>query len=303
MPNDWENIFRAWSKPPSDTEQERSDNAERIIRHAIQKDPVLSKKNIEVFAQGSYLHNTNVKQDSDVDICIRYMDTFYYDLPSEPPNNPEYFGIIPSEYTMAEFKNSVELALVNRFGRNSVNRGNKAFDIQKNNYRISADVVPCFEHRRYTGQFYNNSAPQYLSGTELRPDKGGRIINWPFENYTNGVEKNKQTKNRYKFSVRILKRLRNEMQNNGVAAAKNVASFLIESLTWKVPNEGYKSEFYSLNIRWVLAHTFNETRNDNTCHEWGEVNELKYLFRSVQAWTREQANSFLYAAWQYIGFE
>ena len=35
----------------------------------------------------------------------------------------------------------------------------------------------------------------------------------------------------------------------------------------------------------------------------GEVNELKYLFRSGQPWTRQQAYGFVAAAWNYIGFE
>jgi len=39
------------------------------------------------------------------------------------------------------------------------------------------------------------------------------------------------------------------------------------------------------------------------CSEWGEVSELKYLFRSPQKWTREQAHKFIDAAWDYIGFE
>ena len=29
--------------------------------------------------------------------------------------------------------------------------------------------------------------------------------------------------------------------------------------------------------------------------------ERKYLFRSGQPWTREQANAFVVAAWQYLG--
>ena len=88
MNKDWETIFRAWSKPPSQSEQERSDNAESMVRDAIEEDQTLSIKTIEVFPQGSYRHNTNVKLDSDVDICIRLMDTFNYQLPIEPPNNP-----------------------------------------------------------------------------------------------------------------------------------------------------------------------------------------------------------------------
>jgi hypothetical protein len=303
MNNDWEPIFRTWSKPPSETEQERCDNAERMIRDAIKADPFLSKKSMEIFTQGSYRHNTNVKQDSDVDICVRLMDTFNYQLPSEPPNTPEYFGITPSNYTQAEFKAAVELALVNKFGKSGVTRGNKAFDVHENSYRVNADVVACFEHRRYTGRFDALGNPEYYSGTQLNPDKGGSIINWPHQNYENGVSKNKSTNNRFKYIIRVLKRLRNDMQENKIAAANNIASFLIESLVWNVPKEGFASDEYVANVRYVLAHTCNETRTIEQCKEWREVNELKYLFNSAQQWTRQQANDFLNAAWNYIGFE
>jgi len=303
MNKDWETTFRSWSKPPSETEQERCDNTERMIRDAINADPTLSKRTIEVFTQGSYRHNTNVKKDSDVDICIRLMDTFNYQLPTDPPNNPEYFGITPSSYTQAQLKASVEAALVNKFGRQGVKRGNKAFDIHENSYRIAADAVACFEHRRYTSKFDGLRNPEYLSRTQLEPDNGGSIINWPHQNYKNSVLKNKQTGNRFKYVIRILKRLRNEMQDNGIAAAKNIASFLIESLVWNVPNEGFASDEYVANVRYILAHTCNETRRDESCSEWGELNELKYLFRSAQPWTREQANKFLNAVWNHTGFE
>ena len=274
----WEDVFRTWARPPSETEQDRSDNAERMIREAIRNDAVLSKRNIDVFAQGSYKHNTNIKQDSDVDICIRYMDTFFYDLPDQSVG-PERFGIEPSVYTLLEFKNAVENALVNKFGRKSVTRGNRAFDIHENSYRVNADVVACFEYRLYTGSFVGGVA-QYDSGTELHPDKGGRIINWPQQNYENGVWKNKQTGTRYKYIVRILKRLRNYMKENKVQAANDIASFLIECLAWNVPNDSYCSDSYISNVRSVLAHLFNETLTDEKCAKWGEVNELKYLFNA-----------------------
>jgi len=58
--------------------------------------------------------------------------------------------------------------------------------------------------------------------------------------------------------------------------------------------------FVSVNM---LAHCFNHTLDDAKCSKWGEVSELKYLFRVNQPWTRQQAHSFLSAAWAYIGFE
>lgn len=301
MNRDWETIFRNWAKPSSDTEQQKYENVERMMREAIKQDKTLSQKNIDVFAQGSYRNNTNVRQDSDVDICVMLKDVFFYDLPEG--KTKDAFQIYDAGYTYQEFKNDVESALINKFGRKEVSRGNKAFDIHANSYRVDADVVPCFEHRRYTGQQNYDGTFYCLSGTEFRPDNGGRAINWPHQHYENGVGKNEVTGNRFKYITRVLKRLRNEMAENGIAAAKPIPSYLIECLVWNAPNEGFGHDTYTADVRYVLAHIFNETIDDAKCSEWGEVNELKYLFRGNQPWTRQQAHNFLSAAWDYIGFE
>lgn len=167
---------------------------------------------------------------------------------------------------------------------------------------MDADVVACLEHRRYTRREPEGKC-LYESGTEFRPDKGGRIINWPRHHYDNGVWKNKETGNRFKYITRVLKRLRNDMVEAGIEAAAPIRSFLIECLVWNVPNEGFEHAEYADDVRYALAHAFNHTISDETCNEWGEVNELKYLFRPSQPWTREQAHEFLGVAWDYVGFD
>lgn len=187
-------------------------------------------------------------------------------------------GLSSSDYTYSAFKNAVEKVLVAKFGRASVKRGNKTFDIHANTYRVDADVVPCFEHRWYTGERLYDGSYYYHSGTEFYHDSGGSVINWPQQHYGNGVAKNEATGNRFKYITRVLKRLRNEMAENGIAAAKPIPSYLIECLVWNVPNEGFGHDTYTDDVRYAMAHTFNETE----CSEWGEVNELKYLFRGNQ---------------------
>lgn len=300
MDRNWELVFRAWSKPSSETEQAKCDNAERMIRDAINSDPTLSTMNIQIFAQGSYKNNTNVKQNSDVDICIRLMDTFYYELP-DSSRNADYFNIEPSHYSYASFKSAVEKALIAKFGREGVKRGNKAFDIHASSYRVDADVVPCFEHRRYF--LMTNNSYGYLSGVEFWSDTGKRVINWPHQHYENGVNKNKNTGGRYKYITRAIKRLRYEMEDKGVMAAKAVPSFLLECMVWNVPDKYFGNSNYLDDVRNVLAFLFNNTLSFESCQEWGEVSELKYLFRESQPWTREQAHSFIDAAWDYIGLD
>lgn len=291
----WEKTFESWGQPPSQAEQEKCENAERAVKKAIAASAALAERSIDVFAQGSYANRTNVRQDSDVDICVLCRDVFFFRLPLGATR--EQYGLTnPATYSYSQFKNEVEAALVKYFDRATVTRGNKAFNLHENTYRIDADIVPCFKHRRYT-------APEaYHEGTELLPDSGAEVINWPRQNYDNGVQKNSDTGRRFKAIVRIMKRLRNHMVDEGIASAKVIPSFLIECLVWNVPNDGFGHDTYTEDVRYTIARLWNETRSDDTCGEWGEINELKYLFRG-QPWTREQVNAFLQAAWDRIGFE
>jgi len=298
----WEDTFKSWAQGPSQTEQEKCERAESLITGIIRRDPRLSQLPIRVFTQGSYSARTNVRLDSDVDICVCLQQTFFYDLTFSPSKNPADHGIGPASIHYPEFKNLVGAALIRELGQAGVTRGNKAFDVHANTYRIDADVVAAFEHHRYLGiADYNGNAPHEL-GTEFHPDNGGQVINWPDHNRQNGIAKNDRTGRKYKRVIRILKRLRNAMQAEGISAAQGVASFLIESLVWNVADPHFRSESYAAIIRSVLAEAFNGTLTVESCSAWVEVNERKYLFHPTQPWTREQAHSFLAAAWDYLGF-
>jgi len=299
MSRNWESIFSTWSKGPSATEQARAENAERQIRQAIQDSEKLKNRNIRVFTQGSYRNRVNVRQDSDVDIGVLCFDTYFPEYPDDNVKAKMAESFVPATYEYATFKNDLEDALVTRFGRAAVTRGSKAFDIKANSYRVESDVAAFFEHRRYT------SATHYHSGVEMIPDNYSppRIKNWPEQHYNNGVTKNTQTSRRYKRVARILKSLSNEMATNGIQSAKDAPSFLIECLVFNAPNHCFDYSSFKPMVRDVLVNLYNDTLNDEKCSEWGEVNELKYLFRSSQPWTRQSAHQFLSDAWDYIGYE
>jgi hypothetical protein len=291
-----EDSFQSWAKAPGQTEQTKCDNAVTAIRKAIDASAALAKRNIRVFAQGSYCNRTNVRQDSDVDVCVLCSDSFFYDLPAGKTNSDFAFST-PAAYGYTQFKNDVGAALTSYFGNGHVVRGDKAFDIHENTYRIAADAVPCFEFRRYSDD------GTWLEGVAFDPDKGTRIQNWPQQNYDNGVAKNSTTGQRFKDVVRILKRLRYKMNDENVAAAAPIPSFLIECLVWNVPNETFALGTYTAVVRESLVHLFNNTMKYEDCKEWGEINELKYLFRSVQPWTLQQAHAFISTVWDYLGFD
>ena len=199
--SDWEETFTSWAKGPGTTEQSKCENAETAIRKAIAADAKLSKVDISIFAQGSYRNRTNVKQDSDVDICVRLNSTFFPDYPAGKTRVD--FGNLAGSITFAEYKELLHAALVAYFGKLAVSRGSKAFDIHANTYRVDADVVATFEHRRYSGQQCADGTYHYLSGIGFETDAGKRILNWPEQAYDNGVAKHESTGRRYKKVIRI----------------------------------------------------------------------------------------------------
>ncbi len=303
MARDWESIFKSWALPPSKTEEERCENAIKAIRDAVRKSPKLGGRNTLVFVQGSYRNRVNVRQDSDVDVGVMLYDYFLSHYPEGTKNSD--FDNYTVDYGFKQFKDELEEALVAHFGRDAVQRGNKAFDIKENSYRVEADVVPLFEYRHY----WENKS--FRCGVALIPDRGGRIENYPErlleswpnnpQHYENGVSKNSDTSRVFKGIVRILKKLRNEMDESGHASAKPIPGFLIECMCWNVPNQYFTGSTWDTCAQSVLGYLWSNTNEDSLCKEWTEVNNFKYLFHVSQPWSRAQAHAFIDALWDYVG--
>lgn len=292
----WEDKFRSWAQSPSQAETQRCENAVGMVRRAVAASNKLKNRNIKVFAQGSYRNRTNVRRESDVDVGVVCFDTFFEEYPQGTTR--ETFGNVAATYTYSQFKSEVGEALTAYFGAQAVTRGNKAFDIKETSHHVEADVAPFFEHRRYRAD------KTFLSGVELRPDNGipHQVINWPEQHYENGNAKNDRTRRSYRALARILKSLRNEMDDARIPAAAPVTGFLSECLTWNVPDAHFSNATHSADLKAALAHLYNGTKTDAGCTDWGEVSELKYLFRANLKWTRQQANDFILAAWRHVGF-
>lgn len=304
MSRDWESSFSTWAQSPSDTEETRCENAIRAIRNAVSNSPKLSARKIKVFTQGSYRNRVNVRQDSDVDIGAMLYQYFLWQYPEGKTHAD--FGNYDADYGYTQFKNELEEALVEHFGRASVKRGNKAFNIEENSYHVEADVVPFFEFRQY----WDNGS--YRAGVALIPDTSSRRIEnyperlidyWPETplHYENGVSKNTETSRRFKGVVRILKRLRNEMADAGNALAQPVPGYLLECMAWNAPNYCFSSATWVDSVQSVLRYLWQNTREAALCKEWYEVDDIKYLFHVSQPWTRQQGHAFIDAAWDYVG--
>lgn len=71
-----EQTLQNWTAPLSQTEEQRAENTIKMIRDAINSCDELKYKDIDIFIQGSYANNTNVRSESDVDVCVMLRDTF-----------------------------------------------------------------------------------------------------------------------------------------------------------------------------------------------------------------------------------
>jgi hypothetical protein len=123
----WEETFQSWAKASGETEQTKCDNAVRAVRKAIDASALLKGRSIRVFAQGSYCNRTNVRTDSDVDVCVLCTEVCFVDYALSEGLTDKDVGLVNHPFTYAEFKNEVEKALRSHFGSAGVSRGNKAF--------------------------------------------------------------------------------------------------------------------------------------------------------------------------------
>ena len=103
-------------------------------------------------------------------------------------------------------------------------------------------MVPCRRYRDYR-QDYRRDESNFIGGVVIYPDNGGMIINYPEQHIANGRIKNNATNYHYKKMVRIMKKMRYLMEDSSYtaysSAAKNVSSFMLESLLWNIENSWY----------------------------------------------------------------
>jgi hypothetical protein len=290
------------AKPASDSEETRMENAIRMVKDALYGKGVIPDREYEVFAQGSYANNTNVRNNSDVDINICYTGAFFYDIPDG--TTKEQYGLTnPSTYSYSRFKDDVERLLVLKFGRDQVVRKNKCIHIKENTYRTDIDVVPTWRYRRYVSP-YNNS---FVEGVKLVSDTNEVVLNFPKQHLLNGRQHNVDTYKRYKKLVRITKRIHINMENDGYYKNQNITSFLLESMVYLLPNRFYR--LYTDSFDWndvlkdAIVFWYNATKDDNDAwKKWTEVSEL-LLLMTGHKWTRSDVNVFTYKMWYYLEFD
>ncbi len=282
-----------WAKPLSETEDAKCVNAQKQLTDAMR---TKFGSDVRVLLQGSYANDTNVRQDSDIDMVVIRNGHYFPDVSSLQPHEQQVYWqstFQPATYTFDRFKADVHAALIEAFP-GAVEHGEKCFKIKANTTRMNADVVASFEHHRHSSP----TVIQY-KGVSFLTKSNVRVDSFPEQHQSNGAAKNDVTGRAYKQMVRILKNVRTELLESGAPEAEPMKSFFIECLVWNVPDTHFNGTTYRDVAREVVAKIWNDMRNPAVSTNYLEVSQLFWLFRG-QSRTPAEAEAFMLKVWNYL---
>jgi hypothetical protein len=296
-----EDKLNRYRQPSSENEQAKQERAERMVRQAVDKwSQDYANISIKHVPKGSYTNNTNVRQDSDVDIAVVRTDYHYFDVSALRPEDRHSGSGTSYPLEGLQFRNSLAQSLKSRFGANCDTTGSTAIELKENDGRVSADIVPSFEFRKYYYDAVGNIS--FHVGQKVYKTDGTTVFNYPDQQLINGRTKNLATGKRYKQLVRILKRAENDLVDAG--KIEPLPSYFMECLMYRVPNAHFNhtgTTPLTDDLTAAIRFIWNATKEDGAAQNWLEPNEIKSLFGGSQKWTMADAHDLTLKVWQLFG--
>lgn len=246
----------------------------------------------EVYLQGSYKNDTNIRGDSDVDLVVQLNSTFHHDLSALSVYETNLFHQKYSDvtYGWSEFKSDVLKALRLYFGTSTVSEGKNCLIVKEGSNRLPADVLVCLQYRKYRS-FPGYNSEKYIEGVHFFSSNGYRwVVNYPKAHYDNGVQKNSvyATKGWFKPTVRIFKNARTHLIHQGVISESLAPSYFLQCLLYNAPNSAfggsYNATFYNI-LKWL-----NDTDISGAICQNGE---LTLFGDAPEQWSLSSARAFI----------
>ena len=262
----------------------------------------LKAEGAQVFPQGSYHNNTNVRLEADMDLRVQLPGVVVHYMPNANRQVADarqgYYatGRILAD-VMALARAELEKDLIAKFGAAGVDAtGNKAIRVHGlDGSRADCDIVPAFRLEVVTG----GDDPFVIEGIAIMSKDGSSTWNFPDLHHYNGVQKRTATAHRFKRVVRMMKQLNYELEWLGDVPQK-LPSFLVECLGYAVEDAYYlvsTDDAYDRLLR-VLKRLQVLVGDTGWCAGATEINGIKYLFHPKQAWTEERVRAWVAAAIQ-----
>ena len=208
-----EELLNKWAKPtPNDKATQTYHKFKEIIESVYHGE-------VEVFLQGSYANDTNIKSESDVDIVMLYKDVHCYrrwDSSSPNSYDPTIISLRDYTYNLLNCKSNFILT-----------KGSKTVKYAGSQNYLAVDLVPAG----------NYSGPTGDTGIAIYDSQDRHIYyNHPKHHIKNGHEKNANTNGNYKKTVRMFKWAKEKLVEKGLLRSNRAPSYFIECLLYNVPN-------------------------------------------------------------------
>lgn len=291
-----------YSKPLSDSEKKECESTISVFETILQKYGFsverknfnvydyedlnhrfhVKKGNLEftIFLQGSYGNGTCVRQDSDVDVAIICESTFRCQYPNG--RSGKDYGYISSDFDILEFKKDFCNFINNLNNSYYAENHNKCIFFKGNQTsRKDMDIVPSLRYKDYSNDLYLNKN-NCISGVLIKTNDGKEIINYPEQSRINSVEKNKKTAYYYKRIVRILKNIKNDMVEKGIAGIDSVSSYGLECLVYNVPDFIFNSCNGARSLKGITIDVVKYLcDNVDNFEEFVETNDILKIFDNI----------------------
>jgi hypothetical protein len=284
-----ESQLETWAAQGSVTQ---SKNTYATVKNALESSKALyESRSYEVFLQGSYGNDTNIYAESDVDVVIRLTEIMRSDLCLLPPDQQTAYrrAYKTATYTFDEFKQGVQIRLTTAFGEDHAAIGDKAFHIKPTQSRRSADVVTCYQYRRYI-RFNSTSDQDYVPGIIIPNTSTGDVINYPKLHSQNLTAKHQATNGWLKPTIRIFKNMRNRLIDEGTIAEDAACSYYVEGMLYNVPDTNFGDTYAD-----TFCNCFNWLRDADRSRLVCANRQYLLLGNSNVQWTVVKFDLFLNA--------
>lgn len=269
------------------------------IRNALASYKWTSSVNYEVYIQGSYKNDTNIRGDSDVDIVVQLNSTFQHDLSGLVEYEKGLFKQTypDATYLWQNFRADVLKVLRGYYGASVVSEGNKSIKIARGSGRLPADVIVCLQYRKYK-RFRSTEDQEYVEGISFYTLTENRhVINFPKPHYDNGVYKNSEycTKGKYKPAVRLFKNARVSLINNNLITEGIAPSYFLECLVYNAPDNAFSGNYQDIfcnvvnflakaDLRTFVCQNRQLLLFGNTMEQWTTANAKELVDALIKLW-------------------
>ena len=266
-------VLGSWSHHHSN---KASIQAHTSIRDALASYDGWAKEiKYDIFLQGSYKNDTNLRKDSDVDVVVQLaakLSPKIAQLSGTQLVDDETHKLIYEGWR--SFRSQVLKALRATYGTKTVTTGRKSIKIAKDQLHASADIVVTVH--------CGKGLTFYL------PDEHRWVVSYPDQHHSKGLKKEEATNNRFKRTIRMFKAARNQLEDNRVIKKRGVSSYFIESLLYNVPDELFRKrldESYCDILEFLKTAKLDRFKCQNSIH--------KLFAPSKDLWSQNEARKFV----------